>query len=121
MNIRDINEWITLKSSKTKALVNKKLMVATTRVRKDYSTGKELGVVITATVQEGPLRGEIIDFETANDESAKSLVRGDFTVISTINGENSMRLRANSASGSTYVDFGITIIGNVSLLEGKKQ
>ena len=120
MNIREINEWLTLKPSKTKALVNKKIMVAGTRVRKDYSTGKEIGVVITATIQEGPLRGEIIDFETSNDDNVKSLMRGDFTVISAINGESSMRLRANSSSGSTYVDFGITIIGKVNLLEGKK-
>ena len=120
MNIREINDWITLKPSKTKALINKKIMFASTRVHKDYSTGKELGIIITATVQEGPLRGEIIDFETSNDESTKALVRGDFTVIGSIDNENSMRLRANSSSGTTFVDFGITIIGKVNLLEGKK-
>ena len=121
MNIREVNEWLTLKPSKIASLLKKRIMVANTRVHKDYSTGKELGVVITATVQEGPLRGEIIDFETSNDENAKDLVRGDFTVISSIDGENSIRLRANSSSGTTYVDFGITIIGKVNLLEGKKQ
>ena len=54
MNIREINEWLSLKPSKTRDLLKKKIMVASTRVRKDYSTGKEMGIIITATVQDGP-------------------------------------------------------------------
>lgn len=120
MNIREINEWLSLKPSKTRDLLKKKIMVASTRVRKDYSTGKEMGIIITATVQGGPLMGEIINFETAVDESTKSLVRGDFTIINAINGENAIRLRATTSNESTYVDFGLTIFGKVTLLEGKK-
>ena len=35
MNIREVNEWLTLKPSKIASLLKKRIMVANTRVHKD--------------------------------------------------------------------------------------
>lgn len=116
MNIKEVNEKIALNSTTTNNLLNKRVMVSRTRIRKDYDTGKEIALVITGVVMEGSEAGTILSLETSLGKNIDSLQQGELIVVKSVLGT---RLRGSSSNGSTYVDYDLTVIATVALVEGK--